>query len=1215
MMRQTLFTLAILLVGLAGHANDSRLRALLEAGQQRLTQQRFYEAEAYFLKVLELDDHHVAAHYYLADCKRHRFRYAEALSLYQAVHTLDTGAFPLADYYVALMQKQTGDYRTAHRSFEDFIARHTSTANPLLQEFITRARREIEGIKLVYELTLQSPRTFSFQRLPAPINSPGHDYAAQVLPHDSSLLISSTRPTTTGNVYDERYGEQLSDLFLFKKEQQEWKYQTNDLLTSLNSGLNEGSGVFNPAHDQFYFTGCYQDSTCRIFVSQFDHGIWSRPLPLNDQINQVGYTTKHPALSPGGDTLYFASDRPGGYGQFDLWMSARTDESWQAPMNLGPAINTFGNEVSPAYYAQDRALLFASDGQIGMGGYDVYVTHHFQRGHSATVTHLGVPFNSSQDDLYMSVGHRQAFLTSNREHKDGNFDLYTFRIQPDDIHAMARRRLDAFPNRCELQFSTTELFAPEDRAFFEQLPLADKVKVAHYVERQSFRQVLSQHLALADTTEHRYEALSKQNQALVRHLVRAKRQFVQKEFTEEITWEDRQRYESLSRLEKDEINQVVDQQWFKQRLQEKATPEAEALYFYEQLPAEEQQKIKRAIQKQHILHQRAFAEHPTLEDIFYYQSLPSAEKEEVEQMIAAQQFMERVWEQEPSPELDYAYEQLTPDEQWQVKRYVSRQSFQRAMAERTVPSEAVAQYYEALSPQEKESVRGLAQAKKQFLMKEPIDVISQEDQQFYERLPTQEKELITRVIDAQVFALLIRDAGPEQGKVDLIIQQLPLQDQQRVTHAITRRKEFHQRAFNQLPTVDDVFAYQALSEKEKTSLQRLSGTRQFTTRPPTATGLAQETNVFYEKLPRSDQERVGRLVAHRKQFLLKGEHTALPLEDQYFLETLTPEEKQQVKRVVEARVFDELVEEMQTMQLMFRYQNLHGSEKQRVDRLAQTRRFFSRVVEEDMSIPPSYFSLEKIAEHASEQVDINGRLSSRTASKFPSRVFLVNDQQDTLATTPVRDDGTFTFTKVAYQEDYRVAFTPSVRSFTQRPDYQLEELSVLLNNAIEPEKSRRFGNIYFATNQYALPPSATGTLDSVVHFHRQHPDVSIEIRAFADSTGTRAFNLKLSQQRSRSVQQYLTTHGVDPIHLSQVALGAIPGKDLAFCRRVELSIGTVAALPQSARTIYIIQAQPDLRQLAERYRISLEKLKAWNSGKEPMAPYTPVRVVIETGRY
>lgn len=324
--------------------SDPRVSALLEVGQQRLLQQQFYEAEAYFLKVLELDDRNTEAHYYLADCKRLRFRYSEALLWYQSVQYLDTGAYPQADYYRALMQKYTGAYEAAHRSFEAFIDKYQSSSEEQLRKYIRYATIEIQGIELGQRLSQEPAREFSFQILPPPINSPFHDYAAHVLNHDSSLLISSTRPNAQGNTYDERYGEDLSDLFFWEKRQGQWKNPpTGHSLARLNSRLNEGSGVFNREQTMFYYTECSPNSGCRIVLSRQKKGKWSAPQPLNALINVPGYTTKHPALSIGGDTLYFSSDRPGGYGQFDLWMSAMTNGTWQTPVNLGPAINTARN--------------------------------------------------------------------------------------------------------------------------------------------------------------------------------------------------------------------------------------------------------------------------------------------------------------------------------------------------------------------------------------------------------------------------------------------------------------------------------------------------------------------------------------------------------------------------------------------------------------------------------------------------------------------------------------------------------------------------------------------------------------------------------------------------------------------------------------------------------------------------------------------------------
>ena len=350
--------------------NHRRLRALLTNGQQLLRQQRFYRAEAYLNEALATDPRSAAAHYYLAECQRHRFRYAEALSSYQAAARLDTARFPAVGFYIALMQKYTGAYAAAHRSFTDYIAQHQATEAPT-KKYVARAREEIRGIERAYQS--QPPtQDVGIRRLSAPLNSPFHDYAAQVAIGDSSLIVTSARPGGRGDAPEERYGESYGNFFFFEKKQGRWQAASAPL-ANLNTPQNEGNGVFTAEDDQFYFTGCYQDSTCRILTSQRIGERWSNPLPLGSQINSVGYNAKHPALSPGGDTLYFTSDRPGGYGQFDVWMSVRRGGSWQPAVNVGPAINSSYNEVSPTCYARESALVFASDRPTGIGGYDLYV--------------------------------------------------------------------------------------------------------------------------------------------------------------------------------------------------------------------------------------------------------------------------------------------------------------------------------------------------------------------------------------------------------------------------------------------------------------------------------------------------------------------------------------------------------------------------------------------------------------------------------------------------------------------------------------------------------------------------------------------------------------------------------------------------------------------------------------------------------------------------
>ncbi|MDR1023041.1 MAG: hypothetical protein LBL94_07220 [Prevotellaceae bacterium] len=162
---------------------------------------------------------------------------------------------------------------------------------------------------------------------------------------------------------------------------------------------------------------------------------WSESKPFKYN-NPEKYSVMHPYVSHDGQTLYFASDMPGGHGGMDLWYCEKqeSDESWGAPVNMGAAVNTAGNEVFPATNA-DGTLYFSSDGHPGMGGLDIFVTKK-DKGEWAAPKNMGVPINSSADDFSFTFDTFNAnvfgradvvgYFSSNRPGGQGGDDIYMF---------------------------------------------------------------------------------------------------------------------------------------------------------------------------------------------------------------------------------------------------------------------------------------------------------------------------------------------------------------------------------------------------------------------------------------------------------------------------------------------------------------------------------------------------------------------------------------------------------------------------------------------------------------------------------------------------------------------------------------------------------------------------------------------------------------------
>ncbi len=200
----------------------------------------------------------------------------------------------------------------------------------------------------------------------------------------------------------------------------------------INKRLHEGPVAFNKKGDFMVFTrnnydGKSSDGVVKLqmFSCKYEKGKWSKPKPFNYNDNE--YSVGHASLTAGGDTMYFASDMPGGLGGSDIYVSYRnSDGNWTKPENLGNKINTEGNEMFP-FIHEDGTLYFSSNGLLGLGGLDVLAARRVD-GVFQEPKNLGVPVNSSYDDFAFTLNSKQnsGYFSSNRPGGKGSDDIYAF---------------------------------------------------------------------------------------------------------------------------------------------------------------------------------------------------------------------------------------------------------------------------------------------------------------------------------------------------------------------------------------------------------------------------------------------------------------------------------------------------------------------------------------------------------------------------------------------------------------------------------------------------------------------------------------------------------------------------------------------------------------------------------------------------------------------
>lgn len=398
------------------------------------TGDKYFDLEEYsqsaeeYQRAIRKDPNNFYSYWKMGEAYRNIFQYVKAEEAYAKAEELGGAqAIPLLDFRYGEVLKINGKYDQAQTYLQKF-ADNFQAMRPSEMAYAPMAKTELEGSKLALsELQKQFPN-FQLEALPEPINSKFMDYAPAIFTNDSIIVFTSHRPEGRGSASEPRSGERFSDNFMFMRKNGKWVPDTTDSdFKGLNTKVNDGAGVFNFQKNKFYYTSCSDEEACQLYVAEFKNGAWDDPVPLNDNINDPKYSSKQPCLSFTGDTLWFVSDRPGGEGLNDIWYSTKAPgtEDWEEPINMGKTINTPFVDMSPSYYPAERLFFFASNGQAGLGGLDIFMT---QLPALSPIKNIGIPFNSNRDDFYFVIGQKDGYLTSNRDGGQGGDDIYRFRI-------------------------------------------------------------------------------------------------------------------------------------------------------------------------------------------------------------------------------------------------------------------------------------------------------------------------------------------------------------------------------------------------------------------------------------------------------------------------------------------------------------------------------------------------------------------------------------------------------------------------------------------------------------------------------------------------------------------------------------------------------------------------------------------------------------------
>ena len=323
-------------------------------------------------------------------------------------------------YQYALTEKYLGNYENSRANFQKFIK--LAKDNEKFDDLRRSAGRESQGCDLGISLRdNKDVLEFKVTHLDENVNQPLTEFAP-TLRDGNTLYYGAWTSDRVVMVNKHEHYADFSRIYVSQRNGNTW---TKGALVA--GGANESSShVGNAAifadGETMYYTQCLQDDyqrmRCDIYKSKLENNTWGAGTKLDSKVNAEGFTSTHPALGrneAGEDVLYFSSDRNPGKGMDLFCAKINADGSISKAKSVGPAINTKGDEITPGYDFKTNTLYFSSNGQINIGGADVYKINA-SGGEWGQPQHLGIPINSSVDDMYFSWSDfdGEGYLVSNR---------------------------------------------------------------------------------------------------------------------------------------------------------------------------------------------------------------------------------------------------------------------------------------------------------------------------------------------------------------------------------------------------------------------------------------------------------------------------------------------------------------------------------------------------------------------------------------------------------------------------------------------------------------------------------------------------------------------------------------------------------------------------------------------------------------------------------
>lgn len=328
---------------------------------------------------------------------------------------------PELDYHLAKALHQNHKFEEASSALETYRAKlhHQDKRIPEIERLLLNCKTGVELIKNPVEVTITN--------LGPEINSPFPDFSPAINADESMIVFTSRRANSTGGMLDGQDNQYFEDIYFSKRVNGQWQ-KAEGVGKEINTNTHDACVGLSADGQEMIVYKTSSAENGDLFISDLVGQTWSEPKDLGQNVNSKNW---EPAASLSSDakTLFFSSNRPGGFGGTDIYMSKKNEKGEFGPaVLLGAEVNTPYDENSPFIHADGKTLYFSSNGHKSIGGFDIFATTiDVKTGEITSRTeNLGYPINTAHDDVFFvwSSDSKRAYFSSIREDGYGEKDIY-----------------------------------------------------------------------------------------------------------------------------------------------------------------------------------------------------------------------------------------------------------------------------------------------------------------------------------------------------------------------------------------------------------------------------------------------------------------------------------------------------------------------------------------------------------------------------------------------------------------------------------------------------------------------------------------------------------------------------------------------------------------------------------------------------------------------